>query len=52
MYEIKPYRRIGATSWAVFKNGYALYTGLTREQAEELKNKLEKREKENETSRV
>ncbi len=51
MYEIKPHRRLGATSWAVFKKGFPVRTGLTREQAEKLKIKLEKKTK-NETSRV
>jgi hypothetical protein len=46
-YEIKPYKTIGTTSWAVFKDNFPFFTGLTREQAERKKDYLENKEKQN-----
>jgi len=40
MLEVKPYKEFGATNWAVYKNDCPLYTGLTREQAEQIKEKI------------
>ncbi len=43
MYEVKPYKIVGANSWAVYKDNYPIYTGLTREQADRMKKSLSKK---------
>lgn len=44
VYEVKPFKLIGATTWAVYKNGHLFISGLTREQAAIKKENLEKKD--------